>query len=151
MCMVLVGLGLHLPGMAQDRPFLRMAAEAIDSPKGEAKQTFAADVPWVRALRQKVELPGPITVSTSVVHRYAQEGCARVSNRFTLHEAALVQGRLEPVEFKVEFNVCRDGEPPLESIDIRDVEAMLQQRSAIEAGEQPKAPVRKASTPKAAK
>lgn len=126
-----------LASQAQDRPFLRLATEAIESPQGAVQHTFAADVPWVRLMRQKLEFPGPVRVDTSVVHRYRQEGCARVRHRFNMLDAALIKGKLEPMVFQMEFNVCTNGEPPLEALDIRAVEDALKAQHAAEAGLEP--------------
>lgn len=119
---------------AQDGTFMRLAAQAIESPQGAVQHTFAADVPWVRQMRQKLEFPGPIKVETSVVRRYQQEGCARVRHRFNMLDAALVKGKLEPMVFQLELNVCSNGEPPLESLDILAVEDALKAQHAAEAG-----------------
>jgi hypothetical protein len=109
---------------AQSTPFLRMAYEAIDSKSGSAQYKFDKTVPWVSLMRQKLELPGPITVRSTVLKRFAQEGCAQVQTMFQMHEATLNNGRLEDTTFALNFNICRDGSPPLESLDLATVEEL---------------------------
>lgn len=98
--------------------------EAIDSQRGEASKRFEWGTMWVQAMRQKFGTQGPVTVTSKVVHRFKQEGCARIQTIFNIHEAHVVGGALKDVMFSVNYNTCQDGSPPTESLDIREVQKL---------------------------
>lgn len=108
---------------SQGMPFQRLTVGAIDAPGGKLTQRFSKDEPWVKAMRQKLELQGAVTVETTVVKRFQQEGCARLQTKFIMHDGVVTpQGKLEDVEMAVNYNLCRDGTPPIESMDIKDIQ-----------------------------
>ncbi|MBK6616140.1 hypothetical protein [Ottowia sp.] len=102
-------------------PFKPLIIQAIDSPYGKAKETFPADLQWVKVIRQKMGTEGPVTIETRVVKRWQQEGCARVASVFTMHGARFDDKTRSFVDesFSMELNTCRDGQPPLEAMDLR--------------------------------
>jgi hypothetical protein len=123
--LIAAGLAVVASGLAhgQGLPFQKLTIGAIDAPGGKLTQRFDKDVPWVKAMRQQMQLPGDVTVVSTVVKRFQQDGCARLQTKFILHEAALTpQGKLEDLEMAVNYNLCRDGSPPMESLDIRDIQ-----------------------------
>jgi len=101
-----------------------ITVEAIDSQRGEASKRFEWGTMWVQSMRQKFGTQGPVTVTSRVVHRFSQEGCARIQTIFNIHEAQVVDGALKDVKFSVNYNTCRDGSPPTESLDIREVQKL---------------------------
>lgn len=101
-----------------------ITVEAINSKSGEASKRFEWETMWVQAMRQKFGTPGPITVTSRVVHRFNQEGCARIQTIFNIHEAHVVEGALKDVRFSLNYNTCLDGQPPMESVDIREVQKL---------------------------
>ena len=106
---------------ATNLPFKPLILQAIDSPVGAAQETFPADAQWVKLIRMKLGTDGPVTVSTKVIHRWKQEGCARVSTDILMHKARFDNAKRDYVDqsFSVELNTCRDGQPPLEAMDLR--------------------------------
>lgn len=118
---VVAGIMTCSMAMAQDNPFRKLTLDAIDSPGGTATFTFDKTIPWVKAMRQQLATEGSVTVVTKVVKRFREEGCARLQTVFTVHEAALQGGRLVDQQFSINYNLCRDGLPPKETLDIRDI------------------------------
>jgi hypothetical protein len=101
--------------------------QAIDSPVGQAEATFQAELPWVRAIRQRAGLlPGPITVRATVVQRWRSPGCARVRNDFSFTAGYFNDATksIDDRSFFLELNICKNGDPPIESVDLRDVQAL---------------------------
>lgn len=110
---------------AQTRDFKPLVVGALDAPTGELAKTFAANTPWVQVMRQKLGTEGPITVTTKVVKRFKEEGCGRVEATFLVHDAKIVKTSARGVEdtrFAFQLNVCRDGMPPVEGMDLRDLQ-----------------------------
>jgi len=110
---------------AQTRDFKPLVVGALDAPAGELTKTFAANTPWVQVMRQKLGTEGPITVTTKVVKKFKEEGCGRVEATFLVHDAKVVKASARGVEdtrFSFQLNVCRDGMPPVEGMDLRDLQ-----------------------------
>jgi len=125
--LVLTGVGLLwvCPARAQDGTIMSVIQRAIDSPSGAVSFTFGPQEPWVRVMRHQMETSGPVTIAAKVVRRYQQEGCARIHARFLVHEAAVNQaGKFEDLVFAINFNTCRDGEPPMETLDLATIQEL---------------------------
>jgi len=115
------GLGCGA-AMSEAPPMFRpLIIAAIDSTTGEAKRMYSKDEQWVKLMRSKLGTDGPVTVTTRVVKRWKQEGCARVETAFKFHDAKFDEKTRAMVDdgFAFEVNTCRDGQPPIESVDLR--------------------------------
>jgi hypothetical protein len=135
----LAGLFWTSPARAQDGMIMSLIQRAIDSPSGSVTYTFGAQEPWVRAMRHQMETSGPVTIAAKVVKRFQQEGCARIHARFLVHEATLTQaGKLEDMVFAINFNTCRDGEPPMESLDLAAIQELTTPGQATPAPRMPR-------------
>lgn len=118
-------LGLPLTSHAQTSDFKPMIVGALTSASGSVSETFPADTQWVRVMRQRYGTPGPITVTTRVLKRFHQEGCGRIQVDYLVHEANVVKrsaSGLEDASFGFQLNVCKDGTPPIEGMDLRDLQ-----------------------------
>lgn len=106
---------------ATNGQIMMLAVKALESSGGEASQQFDSRTAWVNAMRKQFGTAGPITVTSKVVHRYRQQGCGRVQTFFKIHDAVVVKGKFDDVVFSVNYNTCLDGQPPTETLDVRDV------------------------------
>ena len=118
-----VALGCASALAAGQPAFKPLIFKAIESQDGTASATFPKDEPWVRLMRQKIGTEGPVTVTTKVVKRWKEPGCARVSTNLNFHEARFDQKTKALVDhdFTMEVNTCLNGQPPIESVDLRMV------------------------------
>lgn len=120
-----MGAAAYAAASAQTRDFKPMVVGVLDAPTGEITRTFAAGTPWVKVMRQQFGTDGPITVTTKVVKKFKEEGCGRVEAAFVVHDAKVVKTSttgLEDAKFSFQMNVCRDGMPPVEGMDIRELQ-----------------------------
>lgn len=120
-----MGVAACAVASAQTRDFKPMVVGVLDAPAGEMTRTFAAGTPWVKVMRQQFGTDGPITVTTKVVKKFKEEGCGRVEASFVVHDAKVVKTSttgLEDAKFSFQMNVCRDGMPPVEGMDIRELQ-----------------------------
>lgn len=111
---------------AQQGPFLQLANRAIASEDGFAEQRFTGEEPWVQKIRMALKSSGPVNVQAQVLHRYQQEGCGRVQFVFLIPNAGVPAtdgGRDAP--FSLALNLCTDGQPPMEAVDLKDVAKAL--------------------------
>ena len=110
--------------MAAGQPAFRpLIVKAIESEDGRAGATFGKEEPWVRLMRQKLGTDGPVTVTTRVVKRWREPGCARVQTEFKFHGARFDQATRALVDegFSMDVNTCLNGQPPIETVDLRMV------------------------------
>lgn len=108
-------------GAASTNLFKPLIMQAIDAPAGTASHTYAKDEPWVKLMRQRFGTEGPVTVTAKVVKRYKQAGCAQVETAYMLHAVRFDPKTKDLVDdgFAINLNTCRDGQPPMEAMDLR--------------------------------
>ena len=122
---VAIGIATCIPAAAQTRDFKPLVVGVLDSPSGEMTKTFGPATPWVKVMRQQFGTEGPITVTTKVVKKFKEEGCGRVEAWFLVHDAKVVKTTstgLQDAKFSFQINVCRDGMPPVEGMDLRELQ-----------------------------
>lgn len=119
--MGIVAMSCSGASAATNGQIMMLAVRALESTDGEASQQFDSRTAWVSAMRKQYGTVGPVTVTSKVVQRYRQAGCGRIQTFFKIHEAALKNGKLDDVVFSVNYNTCLDGQPPTETLDIKDV------------------------------
>jgi hypothetical protein len=117
-------LGPHA-ARSQNTPFFSMMLQALDSKEGQVTRRFEKTLPWVVEMRRQFGTLGAVTVTTKVVKRYEQEGCARFENEFRIHEAEVKGGAFQDARFLFSFNSCRDGQPPTEALDLSTVKRIV--------------------------
>lgn len=111
---------------AQQGPFLQLANRAIESERGFAEQRFTGEEPWVQKIRMALKSTGPVNVQAYVLHRYQQEGCGRVQFVFLIPNAGAEAPKgMRDVPFSLALNLCTDGQPPMEAVDLQDVAKAL--------------------------
>lgn len=117
--------GASFAASAQTNAFKPLVIGALTAPSGTVSETFPAETQWVQVMRQRFGTEGPVTVTTRLVKRFNQEGCGRVETAFVVHGAKVVRTSatgLEDTSFSFQMNVCRDGMPPIEGMDLRDLQ-----------------------------
>ncbi len=84
---------------------------AIDAPDGKASGVL--NDPIADRFRQATGLTLPVLVEVSTLKHFRQEGCRRLNLRIRQEVAGKGQ-------FGIEYgiNLCRDGSPPTEGIDL---------------------------------
>jgi hypothetical protein len=123
-----LGFAACTQASAQTRDFKPMIIGVLDAPAGEMSRTFGADTPWVKVMRQQYGTDGPITVTTKVVKRFKEQGCGRVEAAFLVQDAKVVRTSktgLQDAKFNFQINVCRDGMPPVEGMDLRELQSSV--------------------------
>lgn len=116
---------------AQNTPFFSMMLQALDSKDGQVTRRFEKTSPWVVEMRRQFGTLGPVTVTTKVIKRYEQEGCARFENEFRIHDAEVKAGAFQDARFSFSFNSCRDGQPPTEALDLSTVRRIVESQNPV--------------------
>lgn len=97
---------------------------AIDAPDGKA--TGVLNDPIADRFRQATGSTLPVLVEVSTLKHFRQEGCRRLNLRIRQEGAGKGQ-------FGIEYgiNLCRDGSPPTEGMDLEQAGKVLE-RSTLE-------------------
>jgi hypothetical protein len=98
-------------------------ALAADDLTQEALRTGHAfgPVPDEQAIkiREQTKSNGPITMDIKVIHRYAQESCARLNYLLMQPNVRKKNGKMSDLRFQWQMNICSNGMPPKKPLVIK--------------------------------
>lgn len=123
---------LSLPfGAFASQIFAPVLFEAIRSESGVAERTFGPHTQITRVMRQKMEHPGSVTIKAKVLSRFTQEGCARLQVGFFFDKALYEKKMSRYIDDSaaIELNTCLNGDPPVQGMDLRALQAHLNEDS----------------------
>lgn len=97
--------------------------QAIDAPDGRAQGEIVG--PIADKFRETTKSSAPVMAEVTTLKSFRQEGCKRLNVR--LEQANVMTKEGKPVEFAVDYgiNLCRDGSPPTEGMDLEKVGNVL--------------------------
>jgi hypothetical protein len=115
----------HLASAAEYSSIKRLLMEAIDAPTGSAQGVVVG--PIAQQFRASTGSTAPVRAEVTTIKRFQQEGCKRLNVR--LIQANVMAANGKPTEFAIDYglNLCRDGSPPTEGMDIGSVGNALRQ------------------------
>lgn len=93
--------------------------EAIDAPGGRVSGILRGPVADQFAGTTKSTAPVEIEVTT--IKSFKQEGCKRLNVRLTQANVPAKHGKLGEFGIDYGINLCRDGSPPTEGMDLEKV------------------------------
>ncbi|MFN3958237.1 MAG: hypothetical protein ACK4Q6_12110, partial [Tepidimonas ignava] len=70
----------------------------------------------------------PVLAEVSTIKSFQQEGCKRLQLRLRQGDVTDKEGRRGEIAFTYDFNLCRDGTPPTEGMDLGRVSEVLRSR-----------------------
>jgi len=114
-------LFLAVPALVSAEPSAtvkQLLLMAIDTPDGKATGTLSDAI--ADRFRQATGSSLPVLVEVSTLKHFRQEGCRRLNLRIRQEGAGKGQ-------FGIDYgiNLCRDGSPPTEGIDIEQASQFL--------------------------
>jgi hypothetical protein len=117
--MVLIPI-THAAEYTSAKPLL---LQAIDAPNGRAQGEIVGQI--ADRFRETTKSTAPVIAEVSTIKSFKQEGCRRLNIR--LKQANVMAKEGKPVEFAVDYgiNLCRDGSPPTEGMDLEKVRDVL--------------------------
>ncbi len=92
---------------------------AIDSPTGSIRTQVYGQM--AQRIQQAIGAPGtPVFAEVKTVHSFKQEGCKRLAMTLSApnHQMKTSDGGSQPLAATWTLNVCRDGSPPVEGMDM---------------------------------
>lgn len=106
--------------MAKDYDSIRTAMiEAIDAPEGKVSGRVvgrAADF-----ISNATKSPAPITLEISTLQSFKQAGCKRFQIALRQENVPTIDGKRAVYAPTLTMNMCRDGSPPVEGMNIDDL------------------------------
>lgn len=109
--------------------------EAIDAPDGAARGTIVG--PIARKLNMTTGSSGTVVAEVTTLKSFRQEGCKRLKLRLKQQDVPAQGGKLGEFGISYVLNLCRDGSPPSEGIELGKVADVLNQ-SNVYPGQSPR-------------
>lgn len=105
--------------------------EAIDAPNGAVTGTL--DGPIAEQISKTTKSADPVLIEVTTLKAFTQEGCKQLKVILRQRNVPTVDGKLGVFEPHYQWNMCRDGQPPTEGMDLDTVTKALgaQKRPAV--------------------
>jgi hypothetical protein len=89
---------------------------AIDAPNGQADGELSG--PMAEFFKAQTRSSAPVMVQVRTVKKFSAAGCARLQATLLQDAVPTRDGKVIPFAVRYELNLCRDGQPPTEGIDL---------------------------------
>ena len=106
---------------------------AIDAPDGRSDGELGGRM--AEFFKGQTRSSAPVRVQVRTLRKFAEPGCARLKATLIQDDVPTKDGQRIPFAVRYELNLCRDGQPPSEGID-------LDAASRVLSGESPAAMMR---------
>ncbi|EXI72197.1 MAG: hypothetical protein AW10_04261 [Candidatus Accumulibacter appositus] len=106
---------------------------AIDAPDGRSDGDLSGRM--AEFFKGQTRSSSPVRLQVRTLRKFAEAGCARLEATLIQDDVPTKDGNRIPLAVRYELNLCRDGQPPSEGID-------LDAASRVLSGESPAAMMR---------
>ena len=89
---------------------------ALDSPEGRSDGDLSG--PLAEFFQAQTRSSAAVRVQVRTLTKFAQEGCARLQATLLQDDVPTREGQRVPFAVRYELNLCRDGQPPSEGVDL---------------------------------
>jgi hypothetical protein len=103
---------------------------AIDAPNGQSDGELSG--PMAEFLKAQTRSTAPVMVQVRTVKKFAAAGCARLQATLLQDAVPTQDGKRIPFAVRYELNLCRDGQPPTEGIDLDAASRALSRNPPIQ-------------------
>lgn len=93
------------------KPLLYQAIE-----NGQSKGELGG--PWAGLFQRRFETQEPLYAKVTTLKRYQEPGCSKLNIQYSIAKAKTQAGERKKAIFDQQVNMCLDGNPPKEAIDI---------------------------------
>lgn len=90
--------------------------QALDAPDGKAKGIVEGKE--ANAIHTATGASDPVRAEVSTIKKFSQEGCSRLAVRLVQPNAPTKEGGKADFALNYELNLCRNGTPPSEGMDL---------------------------------
>lgn len=103
---------------------------AIDAPNGQSDGELSGSM--AEFFKAQTHSSAPVMVQVRTVKKFAEVGCARLQATLMQDAVPTQDGKLIPFAVRYELNLCRNGQPPTEGIDIDAASRALSRNQPIQ-------------------
>jgi len=96
---------------------------AIDSSDGKSDGELSGSM--AELFKLQTHSSAPVRVQVRTLSRFSEDGCARLEANLIQENVPTKDGKQIPVVIRYELNLCRDGHPPTEAIDLKTTSRVL--------------------------
>jgi hypothetical protein len=89
---------------------------ALDSPEGRSDGDLSG--PMAVFFQAQTRSSAAVRVQVRTLTKFAQVGCARLQATLLQDDVPTREGQRVPFAVRYELNLCRDGQPPSEGVDL---------------------------------
>ena len=117
----------------------QLMLQALDAPGGTAHGVIVG--PVAKKFRDTTGSVAPVMAEVTTLKSFRQEGCKRLNVRLKQANVPTTDGKLTEFGFDYGLNLCRDGSPPTEGMDLEKAGRVLDLGGAGEAAGMGRQPV----------
>ena len=101
----------------------QLMVRAIDAPDGKARGFVVGSI--ADKFKMTTGSSGRVSAEVSTIKSFSREGCKRLNVRLTQSDVPTAEG--QTADFVVDYglNMCRDGSPPTEGMDLEQASRVL--------------------------
>ena len=100
---------------------------AIDAPDGRSDGELSGRM--ADFFKGQTRSPAPVRLQVRTLRKFAEAGCARLEATLIQEDVPTKDGKRIPLAVRYELNLCRDGQPPSEGIDLDAASRVLSDES----------------------
>jgi hypothetical protein len=89
---------------------------AIDAPDGRSDGELGGRM--AEFFKGQTRSSAPVRVQVRTLRKFAEAGCARLEATLIQDDVPTKDGKRVPFAVRYQLNLCRDGQPPSEGIDL---------------------------------
>ena len=97
---------------------------AIDAPDGRTSGFILGQI--AEKFKRTTGSPAPVQAEVSTIRSFRQAGCKRLNVRLTQSGVASSEGRAADFGMEYGLNLCRNGSPPTEGMDLEQSGKVLE-------------------------
>lgn len=128
---------MALPGASFASQLKGLLLDAID--KGTTSGIVTDQI--AAYIHKQTGTTAPVNVEVTTLKIYSQEGCRRLNAKFTMPGVTMkLPSGEQAFEMNMGINLCRDGSPPVEGMDLSEVSKSLSGQNGGIPAKLPKSP-----------
>jgi hypothetical protein len=117
-----LSIASNLDQYASVKPLL---LQALDDPSATIQGEMIG--PIAGKFRATTRSTAPVIATVTTIKQFNQPGCSRLNLRFEQANVLDIKGKPITFAMNIGINYCKNGEPPLEGMDIGKIVPMLKQ------------------------
>ena len=101
----------------------QLMVRAIDAPDGKARGYILGSI--ADKFKKTTGSSGRVSAEVSTIKSFNREGCKRLNVRLTQSDVPTSEGQTADFVIDYGLNMCRDGSPPTEGMDLEQASRVL--------------------------